>query len=90
MQMNACEAYGRNPLFGTYDAELEEFLWMDYETFGVKVEKTRSVLSDELGVKPMDKVGIISNNRWEWAAVAAATYSMNATLVPMYEGKGKM
>ena len=86
--MNACETYGRNPLFGTYDAELEEFLWMDYETFGVRVEKTRSVLSDELGVKPLDKVGIISNNRWEWAAVAAATYSMNATLVPMYEGKG--
>mmetsp|Transcript_15551 Transcript_15551/g.20281 ORF Transcript_15551/g.20281 Transcript_15551/m.20281 type:complete len:702 (+) Transcript_15551:195-2300(+) len=87
MQMNACETYGRNPLFGTYDAELEEFLWMDYETFGVKVEKTRSVLSDELGVKPLDKVGIISNNRWEWAAVAAATYSMNATLVPMYEAQ---
>lgn len=85
--MNACDTYGRNPLFGTYDAELEEFLWMDYETFGVKVEKTRSVLSDELGVKPLDKVGIISNNRWEWAAVAAATYSMNATLVPMYEAQ---
>ena len=39
-----------------------------------------------LGVTPYSKVGIISNNRHEWATIAAATYSLNATLVPMYEG----
>lgn len=39
------------------------------------------------GVTPYSKVGIISNNRHEWATIAAATYSLNATLVPMYEGK---
>lgn len=39
------------------------------------------------GVTPHSTVGIISNNRHEWATVAAATYSLNATLVPMYEGE---
>ena len=39
------------------------------------------------GVKEYSKVGIISNNRWEWATIASATYSLNATLVPMYEAQ---
>ena len=39
------------------------------------------------GVGPNDKVGIISNNRWEWATIAAASYSLNANLVPMYEAQ---
>jgi long-chain acyl-CoA synthetase len=33
------------------------------------------------------KIGIIANNRWEWAAVASAAYSLNATIVPMYEAQ---
>jgi long-chain acyl-CoA synthetase len=37
------------------------------------------------GIGPHDKIGIISNNRWEWAALAAASYSLNAAIVPMYE-----
>jgi long-chain acyl-CoA synthetase len=32
-------------------------------------------------------VGIIANNRWEWATIAAATYSLNATIVPLYEAQ---
>lgn len=40
-----------------------------------------------LGVKEYDKIGIISNNRWEWATIASAAYSLNATLVPMYEAQ---
>lgn len=32
-------------------------------------------------------MGIISNNRWEWATIAAATYSLNATIVPLYEAQ---
>lgn len=30
---------------------------------------------------------MISNNRWEWATIAAAAYSLNANLVPMYEAQ---
>jgi len=40
-----------------------------------------------LGVEEFSKVGMISNNRWEWAAIASASYSMNATIVPMYEAQ---
>ena len=39
------------------------------------------------GITAGDKVGIISNNRWEWAAIASACYSLNANLVPMYEAQ---
>jgi len=40
-----------------------------------------------LGVQEYDKIGIISNNRWEWATIAAVTFSLNCTLVPMYEAQ---
>lgn len=40
-----------------------------------------------IGVVEYSKIGIISNNRWEWAAIAAAAYSLNATIVPMYEAQ---
>ena len=39
------------------------------------------------GVDEFGKVAIISNNRWEWAAIACAAYSIKATLVPMYEAQ---
>jgi long-chain acyl-CoA synthetase len=39
------------------------------------------------GIAPYDKVGIISNNRYEWAMIACAAYSLSATLVPMYEAQ---
>jgi long-chain acyl-CoA synthetase len=40
-----------------------------------------------LGTREYDRVAIISNNRWEWAAIAAAAFSMRATIVPMYEAQ---
>lgn len=40
-----------------------------------------------LGVGPGDKVALIANNRWEWAAIACAAYSMTAGIVPMYEAQ---
>jgi long-chain acyl-CoA synthetase len=53
---------------------------------GSKVDQCRAVLHD-LGVKDGSKVAIISNNRWEWAVVTAAAYSLKATAVPMYEAQ---
>ena len=35
------------------------------------------------GIREHDKIGLISNNRWEWAALASAAYSLNAAIVPM-------
>ena len=39
------------------------------------------------GTEQHNKIGIIANNRWEWAAIASAAYSINATIVPMYEAQ---
>src|SRR5262245_10657170 len=40
-----------------------------------------------LGIGRGDKVGIISNNRIEWAVIAYATYGLGAVIVPMYESQ---
>jgi len=84
MTRNATLLYKDNPLFGTYNNGA--FLWMSYAEFGSKVRQCQSLLQD-LGVKPYSKVGIISNNRKEWPIIAAASYSLNATFVPMYEAQ---
>jgi len=85
MISNATSAYDIYPLFGTYSNST--FNWMTYTEFANNAKLCRSVLKHQLGVQPYSKVGIISNNRHEWATIAAATYSLNATLVPMYEAQ---
>lgn len=57
---------------------------MTYKDFGKRVDQCRAAL-DGLGIARGDKVGIISNNRQEWAVCAYATYSLGAVFVPMYE-----
>lgn len=97
MNRNATIAFKDNPLFGTYKAaEIEEnvvkdqpeakgsFEWMTYGEYAELVDRCRTVLKS-VGIGQYDKIGLISNNRWEWAALAAAAYSLNATIVPMYE-----
>ena len=84
MTTNASSAFQNNLLFGTFDNG--SFNWMTYNDFAKNVTLCRTILKD-LGVRPFSKVGIISNNRNEWAVVAAATYSLNAALVPMYEAQ---
>jgi len=96
MNHYASIAFRDNPLFGTYKApEKEEnilkdqkdqgtFEWMTYGEYGEMVARCRTVLND-IGIGKYDKIGLISNNRWEWAALASAAYSLNAAIVPMYE-----
>jgi len=91
LRLAACDAYDDHQLFGTFQPasgkeEGGEYEWMTYADFDVIVDKTRAVLQD-LGVQEFSKVGIIANNRWEWAAVTSACYSLNATVVPMYEAQ---
>jgi len=93
LQHNSSIAFSDNPLFGTYREKKNDngdvdasFEWMTYGDFGRKVDECRTLLKD-LGVKEYSKVGIIANNRWEWATISAATYSLNATMVPMYEAQ---
>jgi len=80
------QVFAPKDLFGTYVEVSKQFEWMTFNEFGTKVDHCRSVLND-LGVGEFDKVAIIANNRWEWSAIAAACYSLNANLVPMYEAQ---
>jgi long-chain acyl-CoA synthetase len=64
----------------------KDFDWETYADFGKQCTATRGALAD-LGIGPGSKVGIISNNRKEWAATACAAYSLNAVCVPMYEAQ---
>ena len=59
---------------------------MSYGEFDALVAKTRTLLSS-LGVKRGSTVGVISNNRVEWAAVSCAAYSLSAIMTPMYEAQ---
>ena len=47
----------------------------------------RKKKNENAGVVPYDRVALISNNRWEWPVFACAAYSLQATLVPMYEAQ---
>lgn len=87
LQRNACQVFAGNNLFGTHNASLNKFEWMTYKEYNDKVSNCRRVLKEVCSIKPYDKIGIISNNRWEWSVVAAAAYSLKATLVPMYEAQ---
>ena len=57
-----------------------------YAAFARVVDELRGGLA-ALGIAPGDRVGIIANNRIEWAAIAYATYGLGAALVPMYESQ---
>mmetsp|Transcript_45161 Transcript_45161/g.109962 ORF Transcript_45161/g.109962 Transcript_45161/m.109962 type:complete len:706 (+) Transcript_45161:370-2487(+) len=87
LQENACQVYGHDhELFGTFSESSQKFEYMTYSDFGQRVEECRSVLKD-LGVRPFDRIALISNNRWEWPVIACAAYSLQASLVPMYEAQ---
>lgn len=72
-----------NLLFGTKDAA-GKYCWETYREIGRRVDCLRAGLAG-LGVKAGDAVGIIANNRQEWAIAAFATFGLKARFVPMYE-----
>lgn len=76
--------HGPRPLFG--EKRNGQWQWMTYAQFGQKVDDLRGGLA-QLGIGAGDKVAVISNNRYEWAVGAYATYSLGAAYVPMYEAQ---
>ena len=54
-----------------------------YAAFAQIVDELRGGMA-ALGIGPGDRVGLIADNRIEWAAVAYASYGLGAALVPMY------
>jgi long-chain acyl-CoA synthetase len=55
-----------------------------YGEIGEQVNNARSGLA-HAGIREGDFVGIIADNRPEWAVLSYATYGRNARFVPMYE-----
>jgi long-chain acyl-CoA synthetase len=78
------DRYGPRELFGTKRAG--RWQWTTYAELGTISERCRGGLKS-LGVGPGDRVGIISNNRVEWAVAAYACFGLGAAFVPMYEAQ---
>ena len=81
---HAMTQYGRRDLFGTKKGG--RWVWTTYGEFGSLVERFRGGLAS-LGIRKGDCVGIVSNNRVEWAVAAYACYSLGVPFVPMYEAQ---
>jgi long-chain acyl-CoA synthetase len=81
---NSLKRYSNLELFGTKTGD--QWRYITYGEFGKLVEQMRGGLAS-LGIEKGDKVGIISNNRVEWAVVAYGTYGRGAVIVPMYESQ---
>ena len=85
MHLITRQSFGNRPLFGTRRGGKDSaFEWLTYKDFGKQVDQCRAALAG-LGISRGDTVGIISNNREEWAVCAYATYSLGGIFVPMYE-----
>ena len=80
---NSLEKYPDNAMFGTKNRE-GEYEWVTYREVGERIDNLRGGLS-QAGIKPGDAVGIIANNRTEWAISAYATFGLGGRFIPMYE-----
>jgi long-subunit acyl-CoA synthetase (AMP-forming) len=72
-------------LFGTKN-KAGEYEWVTYEQVGRMVDDLRAGMADA-GIAKGDTVGLIANNRTEWAVIAFATFGLGARFVPMYEAE---
>jgi long-chain acyl-CoA synthetase len=73
----------RLPLFGTPDKQ-GNYSWVTYGEVGDRIDALRAALH-QLGIGAGDAVGIIANNRVEWAVAAFAAFGLGARFIPMYE-----
>ncbi len=77
--------FGDNKLFGRKNAA-GEYEWVTYRQVGKRVDDLRAGLAAE-GVGKGDCIGLIANNRTEWAVAAYAAYSLGCRFIPMYEAE---
>ncbi len=80
---NAAVRFHHNKLFGCINTDLE-IDWTTYGEFKQRVDNLRNGLASQ-DIGKNDFVGIIANNRLEWAVCAFATYGLGARFVSMYE-----
>ncbi len=82
----AVERFKDRDLFGTKNSEKAAYSWVTYGQVAERVDNLRAGLAS-LGIKKGDSIGIIANNRVEWAVAAYATYGLSAKFIPMYESE---
>ncbi len=80
------EKYKSKPLFGTKNMKTNTFEWATFGEVRERVDNFRGGLAS-LGITKGDGVGIIANNRTEWAIAAFATYGCGGRFIPMYESE---
>ena len=78
---HSLNSFGSRPLFGVRQGS--GWSWTTYRQFGELVARCRSGLI-ALGIGAGDRVGIVADNRVEWAVACYAVSSIRAALVPMY------
>ncbi len=83
---DAVELWPHNNLFGVKTPDGKSIEWTSYREIGDRVDNLRAGLA-LIGVDKGDAVGIISNNRPEWAITAFAVYGRGARFIPMYEAE---
>ena len=82
---DSVKAYGERPVFGTKSTQ-GDYEWITYGELGDRIDNLRGGLAGA-GVQKNDAVGIIANNRTEWAVCAFAAYGLGARYIPMYENE---
>ena len=82
---DSVKAYAERPVFGTKNAQ-GDYEWITYRELGDRIDNLRGGLAGA-GVQKNDAVGIIANNRTEWAVCAFATYGLGGRYIPMYENE---
>ena len=80
---NSVETYPDNSMFGTKNKD-GDYDWVTYREVGKRIDDLRGGLS-QAGIQKGDAVGIIANNRTEWAITAFATFGLGGRYIPMYE-----
>jgi long-chain acyl-CoA synthetase len=81
---SAVSRFKDRPLFG--EKRNGTWNWMTFAEFATHTAEVRGGLAS-LGIGEGDRVGIVANNRSEWAIAAYATYGRNGAYVPMYESQ---
>ena len=82
---DSVKAHEERTVFGKKNAQ-SEYEWITYGELGERIDNLRGGLA-QVGVQKDDAVGIIANNRTEWAVCAFATYGLGARYIPMYENE---
>ncbi len=82
----ATEKFKNNQLFGTKNKKTGEYEWVTYGDVRKRVDDFRGGLAS-LNIQKDDSIGIIADNRTEWAVAAFASYGLGARFIPMYENE---